>query len=200
MCACSDKRDGAVDSGYENHDKCMITKIMLIVLGKPTCVLVFHILHTNSRFIPQVQEAWNLHNVVLLYNNLSCLTFTFTGTVTSLTLLSPYTELDPEAPLPSAFDYRQIHWASYVVAVGPLCGLTTTLFASIFAFTRITYAMAEDGLLFPQCSRIQRCSGECVKKKYTAVEVFGSKSLRTFPTLLFFPTDRVCATSAFITR
>jgi len=67
--------------------------------------------------------------------------------------------LDVEAPLPSAFHQQGVEWASYVVSIGPLLGLTTTLFASIFSFTRITYTMAEDGLLLSLCSKVTQRTG-----------------------------------------
>ena len=67
--------------------------------------------------------------------------------------------LDSEAPLPSAFEYRGITWAKYVVSIGPLLGLTTTLFSSIFSFTRIAYVMAEDGLMIQMCASVTRKTG-----------------------------------------
>jgi amino acid transporter len=35
-----------------------------------------------------------------------------------------------------------------VVSIGALCGMTTTLFGSLFSLPRCMYAMASDGLLF----------------------------------------------------
>lgn len=41
-----------------------------------------------------------------------------------------------------------MHWVKYVVSLGAICGMTTTLFGSLFSLPRCMYAMATDGLLF----------------------------------------------------
>ena len=79
---------------------------------------------------------------------LSITTLLYIGTAAALTFVAPYASLDDAAPLPSAFAARDLTWARYIVSVGPLCGLTSTLFSSLYGFVRISYAMAEDGLLF----------------------------------------------------
>ncbi|XP_015432378.1 PREDICTED: cationic amino acid transporter 4 [Dufourea novaeangliae] len=66
----------------------------------------------------------------------------------ALTLVVPYWNINPAAALPEAFSSRGIPWAKYVISVGALCGMTTTLFGSLFSLPRTMYAMANDGLLF----------------------------------------------------
>ncbi|KAG7188581.1 hypothetical protein KM043_008211 [Ampulex compressa] len=66
----------------------------------------------------------------------------------ALTLVVPYWNINPTAALPEAFSTRGIPWAKYVISVGALCGMTTTLFGSLFSLPRTMYAMANDGLLF----------------------------------------------------
>ncbi|XP_043511335.1 cationic amino acid transporter 4 [Frieseomelitta varia] len=66
----------------------------------------------------------------------------------ALTLVVPYWEINPTAALPEAFSSRGVPWAKYVISVGALCGMTTTLFGSLFSLPRTMYAMANDGLLF----------------------------------------------------
>nr|XP_033330259.1 cationic amino acid transporter 4 [Megalopta genalis] len=66
----------------------------------------------------------------------------------ALTLVVPYWNINPTAALPEAFSSRGIPWAKYVISVGALCGMTTTLFGSLFSLPRTMYAMANDGLLF----------------------------------------------------
>lgn len=68
--------------------------------------------------------------------------------VSALTLLVPYYEIDPNAALPSAFSKVGITWVQYAVSLGAICGMTTTLFGSLFSLPRCMYAMATDGLLF----------------------------------------------------
>ncbi|KAL0122798.1 hypothetical protein PUN28_007471 [Cardiocondyla obscurior] len=72
----------------------------------------------------------------------------------ALTLVVPYWEINPTAALPEAFSSRGISWAKYVISVGALCGMTTTLFGSLFSLPRTMYSMANDGLLFGFLGRI----------------------------------------------
>ncbi|CAL7950767.1 unnamed protein product [Xylocopa violacea] len=66
----------------------------------------------------------------------------------ALTLVVPHWSINPTAALPEAFSARGVYWAKYVISVGALCGMTTTLFGSLFSLPRTMYAMANDGLLF----------------------------------------------------
>ncbi|XP_067647170.1 cationic amino acid transporter 3 [Eurosta solidaginis] len=70
------------------------------------------------------------------------------GVSTVLTLMVPYYEQDPNAPLPYAF--KQVGWtfAMWTVAIGGLIGLLASLFGALFPLPRVMYSMAEDGLLF----------------------------------------------------
>lgn len=52
------------------------------------------------------------------------------------------------AALPDAFGNVGQQWIKYVVSLGAICGMTTTLFGSLFSLPRCMYAMAVDGLLF----------------------------------------------------
>lgn len=66
----------------------------------------------------------------------------------ALTLLIPYYDINPTAALPEAFAGVGMHWVKYVISIGAICGMTTTLFGSLFSLPRCMYAMATDGLLF----------------------------------------------------
>ncbi|XP_018393166.1 PREDICTED: cationic amino acid transporter 4 isoform X1 [Cyphomyrmex costatus] len=72
----------------------------------------------------------------------------------ALTLVVPYWEINSVAAFPEAFSSRGIPWAKYVISVGALCGMTTTLFGSLFSLPRTMYSMAKDGLLFGFLGRI----------------------------------------------
>ncbi|XP_066995636.2 cationic amino acid transporter 4 [Anabrus simplex] len=66
----------------------------------------------------------------------------------ALTLMVPYYTISIEAALPEAFASIGLDWVKYAVSLGALCGMTTTLFGSLFSLPRCMYAMATDGLLF----------------------------------------------------
>jgi len=80
--------------------------------------------------------------------SLLIVSFFYILATTALTLIVPYTEVDPSAAFPMAFAVRGITWAKYIIGIGTLFGITTSLLGAAFSLPRAVYAMAQDGLLF----------------------------------------------------
>uniref|UniRef100_H2ZMS0 Cationic amino acid transporter C-terminal domain-containing protein n=1 Tax=Ciona savignyi TaxID=51511 RepID=H2ZMS0_CIOSA len=122
----------------------------------------------------------------------------------TLTLMRPYFLLDTLAPLPVAFEEVGMSWASYPVAVGAICALSTRrtyihvyviikiihngdrtylfleiLLGAMFPMPRIIYAMAIDGLLFEFLANVHK------KTKTPLVATFLSGTLAGIMAVFF---------------
>ncbi|KAF6156569.1 hypothetical protein GIB67_000034 [Kingdonia uniflora] len=68
--------------------------------------------------------------------------------------LVPYYAMDPDTPISSAFASHGMQWAAYIITVGTVTALCSTLMGSILPQPRILMAMARDGLLPPFFSEV----------------------------------------------
>ncbi len=71
----------------------------------------------------------------------------YIGVAAVLTGMVPWQSVNIEAPIARAFLDRGLGWASDVIVVGALAGLTSVMLVMLLGQTRVLYAMASDGLL-----------------------------------------------------
>ncbi|KAL9955396.1 hypothetical protein ACROYT_G036709 [Oculina patagonica] len=76
------------------------------------------------------------------------------GVSTILTLMWPYKTLPEGGTLPKVFAMRGAPWAKYVIAIGALCGLTSSLLGALVPLPRMLYSMASDGLIFKSLAKV----------------------------------------------
>lgn len=90
--------------------------------------------------------------------SITVVTVLYILTSAAITLVKPYNQLDPHSPIPSAIASTGWEWARHIATIGPLLGLTTTLFTSIFSSARQVYALGVDGLLPSITAKVNDCS------------------------------------------
>ena len=84
--------------------------------------------------------------------SLAIVTVLYVAVSVVLSGMVPYTQLKTgpdggQANLSTAFTANGVHWASKIIAVGALAGLTTVVMVLMLGQCRVLFAMARDGLL-----------------------------------------------------
>ncbi|MDE3105873.1 MAG: amino acid permease [Acidobacteriota bacterium] len=79
--------------------------------------------------------------------SLSICTLLYIGVAAVLTGMVPWRDVNIEAPIARAFLDHNLAWASDVITIGALAGLTSVMLVMLLGQSRVLYAMAQDGLL-----------------------------------------------------
>ena len=79
--------------------------------------------------------------------SLSICTLLYIGIAAVLTGMVPWREVNIEAPISRAFLEHNLGWASNIITIGALAGLTSVMLVMLLGQSRVLYSMAHDGLL-----------------------------------------------------
>ena len=93
---------------------------------------------------------------IAIVASLAIIFLCYFGVSSVITLIVPYNKLDKHSPIPAAFSQRGLGWANYIISVGAICGLSSSLLGNLFPLPRIIYAMAKDGLLFKMFTKVSK--------------------------------------------
>ncbi|XP_044754713.1 cationic amino acid transporter 3-like [Coccinella septempunctata] len=80
--------------------------------------------------------------------------FAYFGISTVITLAWPYYDQDKEAPLPILFEHLNWPVLKWLVTIGALCALSTSLLGAMFPLPRVLYAMGDDGVIFKALAKV----------------------------------------------
>lgn len=79
--------------------------------------------------------------------SLTICTLLYIGVAGVLTGMVPWHDVNIEAPIARAFLDHNLGWASDIITVGALAGLTSVMLVMLLGQSRVLYSMAKDGLL-----------------------------------------------------
>ena len=74
-----------------------------------------------------------------------------------------YTDIDEGAPIADAFDQVGLGWASALVSLAAVAGLTSVILVDLVTVSRIGFAMGRDGLLPPAIAKVSPRTGTPVR-------------------------------------
>ncbi|KAF5752706.1 cationic amino acid transporter 1-like [Tripterygium wilfordii] len=115
---------------------------------------------------------------------------------TTLVLMQPYTQIDVDAPFTLAFQAVGMNWAKYIVALGALKGMTTSLLANIIGQARYFTHIGRTHMAPPFLAAINQKTGtpvnativmtvvNCVVAFFTSLDVLAN--LLSISTLFLF--------------
>ncbi|KAH0956182.1 hypothetical protein HN011_002948 [Eciton burchellii] len=91
---------------------------------------------------------------IAIVASLTIVFLAYFGVSAVLTTVLPYYEQNPDAPFPHMFEMIGWDWAKWLVSIGAICGLCSSLLGAMFPLPRVIYAMASDGLIFKWMGKV----------------------------------------------
>jgi basic amino acid/polyamine antiporter, APA family len=82
-----------------------------------------------------------------ILGSLAVCTILYILTAVVLTGLVKYTSLDVPDPLAIGIDMTGVTWGSFLVKIGAICGLSSTMVVMLLGQSRVFFSMSKDGLL-----------------------------------------------------
>ena len=149
-----------------------------ILAATPSCFFCF----IGLDVIPSAsEEAINpsLSVPLSILLSLGVSLFAYIAVIVVLTMMVPYYRLTDLAPIAEAFSARAFGGSKYIVSVGAICSMLSSLLASSFASPRLLYSVAHDGLIFGCFARVD------TERKIPLRAVAVSGSLGAILALLF---------------
>lgn len=93
---------------------------------------------------------------IATFISMTVVTVLYVAVSAVLTLMVNYQDIVPDSGLPDALEVKGAIWAKIVVIIGALCGMSTVLIGTLYALTRIAYAMADDGLIMSMFGTVNK--------------------------------------------
>jgi APA family basic amino acid/polyamine antiporter len=98
-----------------------------------------------------------------LLGTLGLATALYIGVSFVLVGMVDYEDIDPGAPIADAFDQVGLGWASSLVSIAAVAGLTSVILVDLITMTRIGFAMGRDGLLPQTVAQVSPRTGTPVR-------------------------------------